>query len=87
MWMSFSVQKERIRIPSSCQHLGKKTRSLIFLNNAKETAQDRSSFCILHIMNEILQHPYLMDTFLVGNHCQIFWEDYQIKCSQHFKKH
>ena len=51
------------------------------------TAQDRSPFYIFHIMNEISQHPDLMDTFLVGNHWYIFWEDYQIKCSQHFKKH
>ena len=50
-------------------------------------AQDRSPFCILHIMNEISQRPDLMDTFLVRNHCHIFCEDYQIKCSQHYKKH
>ena len=36
------------------------------------TTQDRGPFCILQIMNEILQHPELMDTFLVGNHCHIF---------------
>ena len=24
-------------------------------------------------MNEILQHPELMYTFLVGNHCHILW--------------
>ena len=29
------------------------------------TAQDRSPFCIFHIMNEILQHSELIDTFLV----------------------
>ena len=28
-----------------------------------DTAQDRSPFCIFHIMNEISQHPELMDTF------------------------
>ena len=39
---------------------------------------------IFHIMNEISQHPELMDTFLVGNYCHIFLEDYQMKCSQHF---
>ena len=37
-----------------------------------QSAQDRSPFCIFHIMNEILQHPELMDTFLVRNHCHIF---------------
>ena len=52
-----------------------------------DSAQDRSPFCIFHIMNGISQHPDLMDTFLVGNHFHIFWEDYQIKCSQHFKQH
>ena len=31
-------------------------------------------------------YPDLMNTFLVGNHCHIFGEDYQIKCTQHFKK-
>ena len=51
------------------------------------TAQDRSPFCIFQSMNEILQYPELMDTFLVENHCHNFWEDYKIKCSQHFKKH
>ena len=51
------------------------------------SAQDRSPFCIFNILNEILQHPELKDTFLVGNHCHIFSEDYHIKCSQHFKKH
>ena len=34
------------------------------------SAQDRSPFCILHIMNEILQHRELMYTFLVGNPTQ-----------------
>ena len=33
-----------------------------------ETAQDRSPFCIFHIVNEIWQHPELIDTFLVENH-------------------
>ena len=51
-----------------------------------QSAQDRSPFCILHIMNEISQHPDLMDTFLNGNHFQIIWEDYQNERSQHFKK-
>ena len=30
-------------------------------------------FVFFHIMNEISQHPALMDTFLVGNHCHIFF--------------
>ena len=34
-------------------------------------AQSRSSFCIFHLLNEISQHPELMDTFLVGNHYHI----------------
>ena len=29
------------------------------------TAQDRTPFCFLHIMNEISQDPELMETFLV----------------------
>ena len=29
-------------------------------------AMDRSPFCIFHILNEILQNPELIDTFLVG---------------------
>ena len=37
--------------------------------NFSFAAQDRSPFCIFHIMNKIWQHPELMDTFLVGNHC------------------
>ena len=36
------------------------------------STQDRSPFCIFHIMNEISQHPELMDTFLVWNYCHIF---------------
>ena len=35
-------------------------------------AQDRSPFCISHIMNKFLQNPELTDIFLVGNHCHIF---------------
>ena len=35
-------------------------------------AQDRSPFCILDIVKEILQHLQLLNTFLVGNHCAIF---------------
>ena len=33
-----------------------------------QPAQDRSPYCIFHIMNKILQHPEIIDTFLVGNH-------------------
>ena len=43
-----------------------------FGRNLNVAAQDRSPFCILHILNEISQHPELLDTFLVGNHCHIF---------------
>ena len=43
----------------------------LFTKNAL-SAQDRSPFCIFHIVNEILQHPEFMDTFLVGNHYHIF---------------
>ena len=35
-------------------------------------AQDRSPFCIFPILNEISQHPELMDTFVVGKLCHIF---------------
>ena len=31
------------------------------------TAQDRSPFCIFHIINQIWQHPELIDASLVGN--------------------
>ena len=34
---------------------------------------------LFHIMNEISQHPDLINTFLVGNYCDIFGEDYRIK--------
>ena len=44
----------------------------IFFADAIASAQDRSLFCILNIMNEISQHHELMDTFLVGNLCHIF---------------
>ena len=50
-------------------------------------AQDRSPFCIFNIMIEISQNSELMYTFLDGNHFHIFLKDYQIKCSQHVKKH
>ena len=43
-------------------------------------------FVFFTCMNEILPQHGLMDTFLVGNYCHIFKEDYKIKCSQHFKK-
>ena len=36
------------------------------------TTQNRSPFCIFHIMNEILQHPELMETFL-GETIAIFF--------------
>ena len=36
------------------------------------SAQDRSPFCILDIVNEIWQHLQLPQNFLVGNHCAIF---------------
>ena len=38
----------------------------------KDTARDRSLFCIFHILNKILQHPELIDTFFVRNHSYIF---------------
>ena len=33
-----------------------------------QTAQDRSPFCIFHIMDDIWQQPELIDILLVGNH-------------------
>ena len=36
------------------------------------SAQDRSPFCIFHILNKISKHPELMDTLLVGNYYHIF---------------
>ena len=47
------------------------------------SAQDKGSFCIFHILNEILLYLQLLDKFLVGNHCPIFYEDYAIKCTQY----
>ena len=36
------------------------------------TAQDRSPFCILDIVNEIWQHLQILRKILVGNHCAFF---------------
>ena len=56
-----------------CIFVSKLCVSELHLDTKKTVStQDRSPFCILHIMNEILQHPEIMDTFLVGNHCHIF---------------
>ena len=35
-------------------------------------AQDKSPFCIFHIMNEIWLNQELIHRFLVGNHSPIF---------------
>ena len=51
---------------------GASTHAHLFQRLFSLTAQDRSPFCIFHILNEILQHYELMDTFLVGNRSYIF---------------
>ena len=37
-----------------------------------EAAQDKSDFCIFHIMNEIFLHPEMIFKFLDGNHSHNF---------------
>ena len=49
------------------------------------TAQDRASFCIFHIIKEILVHLDLIDRFIVGNHCQIFSKVLQVTAVNIFK--
>ena len=49
-------------------------------------AQEKGQFCISHILN-IFLYLELLNKFLVGNHCPIFYEDYAIKCSQYFFLH
>ena len=65
LFINDKLQKKHVVPPS--------VTSLFYVSKVdQKTAQDRSSFCILHILNEISQRPELMDTLLVGNHCHIF---------------
>ena len=41
------------------------------------SAQDRGSFCLFHIMNEILLNIEVINTFVVGNHCPNLFGKFQ----------
>ena len=56
---------ERTPLPKPSRKISSKWSSILLWQN-------RSAFCIFHIMNEILQHPEIIDTFLVGNHWHNF---------------
>ena len=49
-----------------------KTKTKSRYHSFRVAAQDRSPFCIFHILNEFSLHPQLIDKFIVRNHSPNF---------------